>query len=102
MIERSARRLAVVPDAAVHGSHVDPDFRQATIGLSRTQAPWKDFPERREGEAATLAAIAGARTSLYFENQYFTSPIVAEALAQRLQEPDGPEIVLVSTGHSPS
>lgn len=83
-------------------AHVDPDFRQATVGLSRTQAPWKDFPERREGEAATLAAIAGARTSLYFENQYFTSPIVAEALAQRLQEPDGPEIVLVSTGHSPS
>lgn len=82
--------------------HVKPDFRQVAVGISRTQAPWKTFPERREGEAATLAAIAGAKQTLYFENQYFTSPIVAEALAQRLQEPDGPEVILVSTGHSPS
>ena len=82
--------------------HVRPDFSDVTVGLSRTQAPWKAFPERREGEAATLAAIAGARRSLYLENQYFTSPIVAEALAQRLEDPEGPEIVLVSTQHSPS
>ncbi|MDP3298981.1 MAG: phospholipase D-like domain-containing protein, partial [Phenylobacterium sp.] len=36
------------------------------------------------------------------ENQYFTSPIYAEALATRLTEPDGPEVVLISTGYSPS
>ena len=81
---------------------VSPDFRKIRVGLSRTQASWKDFPELREGESATLAAIASARSTLYFENQYFTSPIVAEALAQRLQEADGPEVVLVSTRHSPS
>lgn len=96
-----------LPEPAVKGSDVwpddvKPDFTGVTVGLSRTQAPWKAFPERREGEAATLAAIAGARGSLYLENQYFTSPIVAEALAQRLEEPDGPEVVLVSTQHSPS
>lgn len=82
--------------------HVKPDFQNATVGIARTQAPWKAFPERREGEAATLAAIAAARRTLYFENQYFTSPIVAEALAQRLGEPEGPEVVLISTQHSPS
>lgn len=88
--------------ADIWPEHVTPDFRNVTVGLSRTQAPWKDMPERREGEAATLAAIAAARRTLYFENQYFTSPIVAEALAQRLGEPDGPEVVLISTQHSPS
>lgn len=82
--------------------HVEPDFTDVTVGLSRTQALWKTFPERREGEAATLAAIAGAKTSVYLENQYFTSPIVAEALAQRLEEPAGPDVVLISTQHSPS
>ncbi|MET3780749.1 phosphatidylserine/phosphatidylglycerophosphate/cardiolipin synthase-like enzyme [Brevundimonas sp. 1080] len=81
---------------------VEPDFQNIAVGISRTQAPWKDLPERREGEAAMLAAIAAARKRLYFENQYFTSPIVAAALAQRLDEHDGPEVILVSTQHSPS
>ena len=36
------------------------------------------------------------------ENQYFASPIMAEALAARLEEPGGPEVFLVSTQHSPS
>ncbi|RYF89107.1 MAG: phospholipase, partial [Caulobacteraceae bacterium] len=36
------------------------------------------------------------------ENQYFTSPLVAEAIAQRLDDADGPEVILVSTRHSPS
>ena len=81
---------------------VKPDLENVEIGVSRTQAPWKDFPELRQGEAATLAAIASAKTTLYIENQYVTSPIVAEAIAQRLDEADGPEVVLVSTRHSPS
>lgn len=89
-----------LPD--VWPDQVTPDFRDVAIGLSRTQAPWRDYPEIREGETATLAAIASATTSLYLENQYFTSPIVAEALAQRLGEPHGPEVVLISTQHSPS
>jgi hypothetical protein len=50
----------------------------------------------------TLAAIAGARETIYLENQYFTSPLVAEALAARLEEPDGPDVVLISTGVAPS
>jgi phosphatidylserine/phosphatidylglycerophosphate/cardiolipin synthase-like enzyme len=50
----------------------------------------------------TLEAIRRARKTIYIENQYFTSPIVAEALAARLAEPDGPEVVIVSTRHAPS
>jgi len=97
-------RLSVLSPSAVDiwPEHVAPDFRDVDVGISRTQALWKAFPERREGETAMLAAIAGAQRTLYFENQYFTSPIVAEALAQRLEEADGPEVILISTGHSPS
>jgi phosphatidylserine/phosphatidylglycerophosphate/cardiolipin synthase-like enzyme len=50
----------------------------------------------------TLQCIAEAKQTIYLENQYLTSPIVGEALAARLAEPDGPEVVVVSTGHAPS
>ncbi len=45
---------------------------------------------------------ARATTCIYMENQYFTSEVIAAALAARLAEPKGPEVVLVSTQHSPS
>ena len=56
----------------------------------------------RENEALHMAAIAAAERSIYLENQYFTSPLIAEALAARLAEPSGPEVILISTEHSPS
>ena len=39
--------------------------------------------------------IAAARHSIYIENQYFTAEKVGDALAARLREPEGPEVVLV-------
>jgi len=49
----------------------------------------------REIEALYLEAIASARHWIYLENQYFTSPVIGDALAMRLAEPDGPEVVVV-------
>lgn len=51
--------------------------------------------EVREVERLLLDAIGLARRWIYIENQYFTAPRVADALAARLEEPDGPEIVIV-------
>jgi phosphatidylserine/phosphatidylglycerophosphate/cardiolipin synthase-like enzyme len=76
--------------------------RKVKIGLSRTEPRWHEYREVREAETLHLAAIAAAKRSIYMENQYFASPIMAEALAARLGDPDGPEIILVSTQHSPS
>jgi uncharacterized membrane protein YdjX (TVP38/TMEM64 family) len=42
-----------------------------------------------------LDSIAVARRSIYVENQYLTAATLAEALAARLEEPDGPEVVIV-------
>jgi phosphatidylserine/phosphatidylglycerophosphate/cardiolipin synthase-like enzyme len=81
---------------------VVPQFRDVRVGLSRSAAAWREDPQLREGEALYLASIAAAKSCIYLENQYFTSPVIAEALAQRLGEPNGPEVVLVSTEHSPS
>ncbi len=56
----------------------------------------------RQVEALHTLSIREAKRLIYMENQYFTSPLIAEALATRLREPDGPEVVLISTQHSPS
>lgn len=77
-------------------------FRDVDVGLSRTFPAWRDEPEIREVEALHLDAIAAARRCIYMENQYFTSPLIAAALARRLAEPQGPEVLLVGTEHSPS
>jgi phospholipase D1/2 len=39
--------------------------------------------------------IKAARRSIYIENQYFTSNALSDALARRLAEPDGPEVIAV-------
>ncbi|KAA0598870.1 phospholipase [Azospirillum lipoferum] len=79
-----------------------PILTDARIGISRTMPATGDRPAVRESEALTFAAIAAAERTIYLENQYFASARVAEALARRLAEPDGPEVVLVVSMESPS
>ena len=81
---------------------VPPQFTDIDVGLSRTSAAWRRYPEVREVEALHVEAIAAAKTCIYMENQYFTAPLIATELARRLAEPAGPEVVLVSTEHAPS
>ena len=81
---------------------IPPGFADIEVGLSRTAAAWKTFPEVRECEALFVAAIRGAKAGIYMENQYFTSTLIATELAKRLKEANGPEVVLVSTEHAPS
>jgi phosphatidylserine/phosphatidylglycerophosphate/cardiolipin synthase-like enzyme len=83
-------------------SHVKPDMARVDVGVARTEPDWKGLPEARESERLHLAAIASARRLIYLENQYLTAPIYAEALAARLAEPEGPEVVIVSTARAPS
>ena len=81
---------------------VKPALTDVRVAIARTEPAWHGRQEVREWLRLTLRSIAAARRSLYLENQYFTSPAVAEALALRLAEADGPEIVLVSSETSPS
>ena len=81
---------------------IPPAFADIDVGISRTGAAWRKYPEVRENEALHVASIRAAKSCIYIENQYFTSPLVAAELAKRLKEPDGPEVIIVSTEHSPS
>jgi phosphatidylserine/phosphatidylglycerophosphate/cardiolipin synthase-like enzyme len=82
--------------------HVPPAMTGVEVGIARTLPAWKRQPEVEEIRRLTLASVAAATDTIYLENQYFTSPLITEALAARLAEPDGPQVVLVSTGHAPS
>jgi phosphatidylserine/phosphatidylglycerophosphate/cardiolipin synthase-like enzyme/uncharacterized membrane protein YdjX (TVP38/TMEM64 family) len=63
--------------------------------LARTWASPDSGDTVKEVERLFLDMIAAARRSIYIENQYFTAPAIADALAGRLAEDDGPEIVIV-------
>jgi phosphatidylserine/phosphatidylglycerophosphate/cardiolipin synthase-like enzyme len=81
---------------------VEPDIFDTPMAIARTEPGFGPWAETRENEALHVDAIRRAKKLIYLENQYFTSPVIAAALAERLAEWDGPEVVLVSTGGSPS
>jgi phosphatidylserine/phosphatidylglycerophosphate/cardiolipin synthase-like enzyme len=81
---------------------IPPGFTDIDAGISRTGAAWRRYDQVRENEALHVASIRAAEACIYMENQYFTSPLIAAELAARLKEPDGPEVILISTEHSPS
>ena len=79
-----------------------PIARDIGVGLIHTVPTPGDRPLERVNEALYLTAIRAARKLIYLENQYFTSPVIREALAARLAELDGPEIVMICTYRAPS
>lgn len=78
------------------------DAHDVGVGIARTTPDLPGRDEVREVEALNLAAIAAARHTIYLENQYLAARALAEALAERLREPDGPEIAVVLPRRSES
>jgi phosphatidylserine/phosphatidylglycerophosphate/cardiolipin synthase-like enzyme/uncharacterized membrane protein YdjX (TVP38/TMEM64 family) len=74
---------------------IRPDLCNVEVAVARTDPFFNGNPEVREGEALFRDAIAAARSAIYIENQYLTSATIGAALAARLLEEKGPEIVLV-------
>lgn len=65
------------------------------VAAARTRAPMDGDEPIHEVLQLYLDMIAAARRSIYIENQYFTSKSLGDALAARLAEPDGPEVIAV-------
>src|SRR6185436_9990468 len=77
-------------------SDVSPDLTDIDVGIARTMPGSEKHPAIRECEALFLDSIARAQRSIYIESQYFTNNALGDALAARLKEPGGPEIVVVA------
>lgn len=75
---------------------IDPTLRHIDVGIARTIPQYEDRDAVQEIEQFYLDAIASAREVIYCESQYFASRRIAEAMAARLKEEDGPEIVIVN------
>lgn len=72
-----------------------PDCEQVAVHIARTEPAYENHPEVREIERQLLAAIDSARRSIYIENQYLSSAAIGDALAERLAESEGPEVVML-------
>lgn len=87
---------------ASHADHdcwpagLEPTFEDMRLGIARTVPMMDDVEPVHEIEAAYLDLIARAKRFIYAESQYFASRRIAHALARRLAEEDGPEIVIVN------
>lgn len=73
------------------------DLQGCMVGLARTIPGLGLRESRREAIRLTGDAIAAARRHLYIETQYLASFKVGDAIAARLEEPSGPELVIVVT-----
>jgi phospholipase D1/2 len=74
---------------------VRPNVRDARVAIARTEPATNVGEGIREVETLYLDMIAAAKHSIYIENQYFTADKLGDALARRLTEEDGPEVILV-------
>ncbi|MDO7835931.1 phospholipase D-like domain-containing protein [Sphingobium sp. HBC34] len=71
-------------------------FEQVDVAIARTAPEMEDQEPLTEIEQLYLNQIAAAKRHVYAESQYFASRKIAEAIAKRLVEADGPEIVIVN------
>jgi len=81
---------------------VEPLLTDVDVAVSRTRPEYGGVDLVHEIELLWLAAVAAARRSVYVESQFFANRRVAEAIADRLREPDGPEFVVVNPESSAS
>ena len=77
-------------------SDVVPDLTDVEVAISRTVPRSERQPAITECESLFHDSIALATRTIYIENQYFTDDRLAGALAARLRERDGPEVVVVA------
>lgn len=74
---------------------IEPDVREVRVGIARTIPEYEDQPPVHEIECLYRDSVAAARRHVYIETQYLTSCTVAEAIAERLEDAQGPEIVVI-------
>jgi phospholipase D1/2 len=74
---------------------IEADFTDVTIGVARTMPSYAGREEIREVERLYLESIRAAERFIYIENQYLSSHLIGQALAKRLEEPDGPVVVVI-------
>lgn len=84
------------PDPELWPEEVAPDITDVEIGIARTEPASEGRTGVYEIRQLYLDAIAQARRRLFFENQYFTSDVIGNALAARLIDLQAPDVAVIS------
>ena len=87
---------ALEPQPAYWPRDLPVQFNDVAMAIARSVPKMDDQDEVVEIERLYVDAIASAKRVIYAESQYFASRRVAEAIAARVAEEDGPEIVLIN------
>jgi len=90
------RLKAVTASADCWPKGLDADFSDCPIAIARTLAEMGGQQGVHEIENLYVDIIASAKDFIYAESQYFASARIAAALAERLSEADGPEIIIIN------
>lgn len=77
-------------------AYLKPALENIGVGIARTEAAFKEYPEQVEIRNFYLDAIASAQNLIFFENQYFSSHAIAKALKDRLVTEQGPDVILIA------
>jgi phosphatidylserine/phosphatidylglycerophosphate/cardiolipin synthase-like enzyme/uncharacterized membrane protein YdjX (TVP38/TMEM64 family) len=90
------RLRPVEGSASVWPDGLPVDLEGVGVGIARTvPATSLDRAGVREVERLHVDALRAARRWIYLENQYLTSSTVGDVLVERLDEREGPEVVLI-------
>lgn len=90
----------VTPCPAVGAVTLDglvPDLVGSPVAFARTEPAIRGREGCGEAMELTLDALRAARRHIYIESQYFASDKVCRILCDKLAEPGGPEVVIVTT-----
>ncbi len=88
---------AMTTPAEIHLGGTAGMMRNVEIAFARTEPAIRGRTAVTEAMDLTVAALKAARRQIYIESQYFASNRVCDVLCERLSEPDGPEVVIIST-----
>jgi phospholipase D1/2 len=75
---------------------LEPTLRGVEVAIARTHPSRPGRSPVHEIAHLYCDAFGAARRTIYCESQYLASATIADVLAERLAEPDGPEIVVVN------
>lgn len=96
--------LKPVSDAASKESawpeKLEAQFRNVELGIARTRGEYGGEPEIDEVAELFERQIASARDYIYAESQYFSSRRIGQAICDRLNEENPPEILIVHAEHA--
>ncbi len=98
-LRATGRRARTAVDQPVDGrwpKSIEPALRDVPVAIARTEPVMDEHPPVDEVRLLHLDAIAAARRDIFAENQYFTSTLIARAFRERLDEPQGPDIAVIS------